>query len=224
MKRKAWENRIVRMEEVDPRELIANPKNWRVHPQHQQDSMRAIFQSIGWTAAVTVNERTGVIIDGHLRVSLAIEDGAETVPVLYVRVTDSEEAQVLATFDVIAGLAQKDEAKYQELVDEIGREENIDQVILELIEESNIAGKRRKNTALPAEVAISPELHERQDYLLFVIDNEFDWANLCEEFGVETVVSAQVGKCSAGRRGIGRVIQAKALIAKLAELRGLPRS
>jgi ParB-like chromosome segregation protein Spo0J len=208
------------MEEVDPATLIANPKNWRVHPQHQADSMRAVFESIGWTTAVTVNERTGVIIDGHLRVSLAIEQGMETVPVLFVKVSDAEEKQVLATFDVIAGMAQKDEAKYQALVDEIGMEENIDRVVLDLIDESNLAGKRRKNPALTAECAISPELHERQDYLLFVMDNEFDWANLCAEFGVETVVSAQVGKCSAGRRGLGRVIQGKVLIAKLAELRG----
>lgn len=56
---------------------------------------------------------------------------------------------------------------------------------------------------------ISPELHERQDYLLIAFDNEFDWAVVCEQLEVSTVVSAQVGKCSAGRRGIGRVIEGR---------------
>jgi hypothetical protein len=166
-------------------------------------------------APVTVNRSTGVIIDGHLRVALAIERGLAVVPVAYVELSEIEEREVLATFDVIGSMAKKDEAKYEALAAEIARDEDLDQVVLEMIEESNQAGKRRKNETLVPECTISAELHERQDYLLFTFDNEFDWQVACERLGVRSVVSAQVGKCSAGRRGIGRVILGKTLLQKL---------
>jgi hypothetical protein len=211
----SWENRIVGYESVNPTALIANPLNWRVHPTHQQESMLAVLRTIGWVAPVTVNKSTGVIIDGHLRVALAIERKLSSVPVAYVELSEIEEKEVLATFDVIGQMAQKDEAKYEALASEIAREEDLDQVIVEMIEESDRAGKRRKNETLVPECTISPELHERQDYLLFVFDHEFDWAVACERIGVKAVVSAQVGQCSAGRRGTGRVIQGKVLVKKL---------
>lgn len=211
----SWENRIVGYESVKPDLLIANPLNWRVHPAHQQESMLAVLRTIGWVAPVTVNRSTGVIIDGHLRVALAIERGLAVVPVAYVELSEIEEREVLATFDVIGSMAKKDEAKYEALAAEIARDEDLDQVVLEMIEESNQAGKRRKNETLVPECTISAELHERQDYLLFTFDNEFDWQVACERLGVRSVVSAQVGKCSAGRRGIGRVILGKTLLQKL---------
>lgn len=62
------------------------------------------------------------------------------------------------------------------------------------------------------EEKISPELHERQDYLVFYIDNEFDFNYLCEFFGVKRVYTAPVKGKTIAQRGIGRVIPASKLI------------
>lgn len=62
------------------------------------------------------------------------------------------------------------------------------------------------------EMRISPELHERHDYLVIVFDNELDWRAACGAFGVETVKCGPVGKKTADHRGVGRVIEGKAAL------------
>ena len=37
----AWVNRIVGTGEEAPDQLLANPRNWRVHPKAQQDALAA---------------------------------------------------------------------------------------------------------------------------------------------------------------------------------------
>jgi hypothetical protein len=113
--RPRWENRITRYEPaVDPEQLLAHPENWRCHPKFQSDAMRAALDEVGWIDAVTVNERTGHVIDGHLRVGEAIS-ADQPVPVLYVDVDVDTERKALATFDTITGLAQVDRPALAEL-------------------------------------------------------------------------------------------------------------
>lgn len=64
----------------------------------------------------------------------------------------------------------------------------------------------------PAEQTISPELFERQDYLVFYFANEFDWQVACEKLGVESVYSAPVGKRTIQHRGLGRLLPASKLL------------
>ena len=66
-----------------------------------------------------VNRRTGHVIDGHLRVKLAISRGEPTVPVLYVDLSDEEERLVLATLDPLSAMAATDAAKLDELLHEV---------------------------------------------------------------------------------------------------------
>ena len=49
-----------------------------------------------------VNRQTGHVLNGHLRVNLAIEHGEREVDVIYVDLTEAEERLVLATFDQAA--------------------------------------------------------------------------------------------------------------------------
>ncbi len=47
-------------------------------------------------------------MDGHLRLTLALERGEPAVPVVYVDLEPDEEALVLATLDPLAELAEAD--------------------------------------------------------------------------------------------------------------------
>ena len=67
-----WKNRIVGSGEEAPDQLLANPANWRVHPKVQQQALAGILGQVGWVQQVLVNRRTGHVVDGHLRVALAI--------------------------------------------------------------------------------------------------------------------------------------------------------
>jgi hypothetical protein len=115
-----WENRIVGYGEEAPDQLLANPRNFRIHPKNQQDAVAGVLDEVGWVQSVIVNKRTGHLVDGHLRVSIALRDDAPTVPVVYVDLSPDEEALILATLDPLAGLAGTDREKLEQLLSEVG--------------------------------------------------------------------------------------------------------
>ena len=119
-----WQTRIVGHGEEAPDQLLANPANARVHPRTQQDAMAGILGEVGFVQSVLVNQRTGCLVDGHMRVQIALREGQTTIPVTYVDLSPEEERKVLATFDPLGALASTDYGAYGELVDglELGSE------------------------------------------------------------------------------------------------------
>jgi hypothetical protein len=111
-----WRNRIVGHGEEAPDQLLANPRNWRLHPKGQQDVMAQALDEVGWVTGVIVNRRTGFVVDGHLRVSLAIGRGETSIPVQYVDLDEREEGIVLASLDPISAMAGRDGSLLAELV------------------------------------------------------------------------------------------------------------
>jgi hypothetical protein len=105
MSESVFRSRIVGHDDVDPKTLLANPLNWRVHPQHQRSAISDVLTQVGWVQDVIVNKTTGHMVDGHLRVEIAVERNEPTVPVEYVELSEDEERLVLATLDPLAGLA-----------------------------------------------------------------------------------------------------------------------
>lgn len=114
-----WRNRIVRTGEEAPDQLLANPKNWRIHPKHQQAALEGVLGDVGWVQQVIVNERTGHVVDGHLRVSLALRRDEPRVPVVYVDLSEDEEALILATLDPITALAAMDREQLGDLLTDV---------------------------------------------------------------------------------------------------------
>ncbi|MFA5693595.1 MAG: ParB N-terminal domain-containing protein, partial [Acholeplasmataceae bacterium] len=94
-----WESRIIGHGEMDPHELIPNPKNWRTHPKLQEKALEGALEDIGWIQDVIVNERTGKLLDGHLRVELAKKRGEHKIPVVMVDLSEEEEELALITLD-----------------------------------------------------------------------------------------------------------------------------
>jgi hypothetical protein len=84
----AWRTRIVGHGAEEPTQLLANPKNWRIHPRHQQKALSSVLDQIGWVQDVIVSREE-------------LE-----VPVSYVELTDAEEDLVLAGLDPLSGMAE----------------------------------------------------------------------------------------------------------------------
>jgi hypothetical protein len=59
-----WRNRIVGHGEEDPEQLLANPKNWRIHPKAQQDALAGVLAQVGWVQDVIVNQRVRGSVGG----------------------------------------------------------------------------------------------------------------------------------------------------------------
>jgi hypothetical protein len=101
---------------VAPDQLLANPLNWRIHPKAQQGALEKMLDRVGWVNEVIVNRASGFVVDGHLRVSLALRRGEASIPVKYVDLTEEEEHLVLATLDPLSALAVPDDAVLATLV------------------------------------------------------------------------------------------------------------
>ena len=103
-----WKNKIIRHEEMPVSELTPNPKNWRKHPKGQAEALSGAIEEVGYLIPVTWNQRTGKILDGHLRVELARANREETIPVNVVDLSEEEEAKALLTLDPITAMAEAD--------------------------------------------------------------------------------------------------------------------
>lgn len=119
--------RIIRTADVPAGQLLANEKNFRIHPKAQRQALGAVLNEIGFVQHVIVNLRTSeewgvdagveTLVDGHARVEEALGRGEDTpVPVVYVDLTPAEERRVLATFDALGSMAAIDGDKLDELL------------------------------------------------------------------------------------------------------------
>ena len=114
-----WQNNIVGSGVKRASEFKRNPLNFRVHPQAQKDALRGSLDTVGWIVPVIVNQRTGLLLDGHERVDEALVGGDAEVPYIMVDVPANLEAFVLATLDPIAAMAQINAAQMTETLRQV---------------------------------------------------------------------------------------------------------
>ncbi len=114
-----WKSKIVGHAKVAPDQLVANPLNFRTHPMAQREALAAAIEEVGFIRSVTVNQRTGNLIDGHERVWQALQGEEPEIDVEYVDLSEEEEKKALATMDPISELAQVDSAKLDELLRDV---------------------------------------------------------------------------------------------------------
>lgn len=134
-----FRDRIVGLHKIKASELRKNPKNWRVHDDRQRAALVGILSEVGFAGAALAFRHNGelVLIDGHLRSDVA-ED--EEIPVLETDLTEAEALKVLATHDVIGGLAVADAAALDALVAEIKFDTpELNDALDQLLEESWMA-------------------------------------------------------------------------------------
>jgi hypothetical protein len=109
-------DRVRELRRVKACDLLTNPKNWRTHPQAQQDVLRAVLAEIGFADALLARETTSgqlMLIDGHLRAETAPD---ALVPVLILDVSEAEADKLLATLDPLAALAEVDQERLNALL------------------------------------------------------------------------------------------------------------
>lgn len=137
----AWRNRIVGLAEVDPAQLLANPKNWRRHPKEQQNALKGLIDELGFIDPIMVQAGTDVVVDGHLRVELALREHQQTVQVMYVDLDDYESDKALLTLDPISALATADRENLDALLREVGTgDAAVMQMLSDLAEEHGVVG------------------------------------------------------------------------------------
>jgi len=148
-------DRIKELRRVKAGLLRPHPKNWRTHPQSQQDALRGVLAEIGYADALLARELPDgslELIDGHLR--------AETtpdieVPVLVLDLDDEEAAKLLALHDPLAGLAEANADVLAELLQHVETENEAVRAVLDgMLSEPQLALDNEPEHDLPPEVPI----------------------------------------------------------------------
>lgn len=111
MKKKAGKSHPLRLEWVAVEDLAENPQNWRRHPEEQRKAFEEAFAAVGWAGALVLNEKTGRLVDGHLR-KAALPAGT-VVPVLVGSWSEEQERLILATHDPVGGMAEVDPEAFE---------------------------------------------------------------------------------------------------------------
>jgi hypothetical protein len=98
----------------------------QLHPENpRQGDVGGIFTSIeanGFYGALVVQESTGRILAGNHRYRAAAEDGAETIPVIYVDCDDATARKIMLADNRLADLATNDTALLTELLQNVAAE------------------------------------------------------------------------------------------------------
>lgn len=210
-----WNNRICGHDEVDPSTLNMHDLNWRVHTDEQRRALAAAIDDVGFVRSVLVSKRTGTILDGHLRVTLAIADNVRAIPVEYVDVDEAEEAEILATLDPLSAMAGADPSKLADLATKFDLDSHdlkglIDGILGDFDPLDDDEGKPDKTEPNLPEMELKP--YEHYDYVLVLCTRTTEWLALCEKLGIEKEKCTRVN--GASKVGIGRAVSA----AKLLEL------
>jgi DNA modification methylase len=135
----AWRSKIVGHDRVAPDQLVANPLNYRKHPQAQRDALKAAIEEVGFIRSVTVNKRTGNLIDGHERVWQALTSEQPLIDVEYVDLSEEEEKLALATMDPISEMATMDGQILDQLLRDVNTgSEHLQQLLSDMATDAGI--------------------------------------------------------------------------------------
>lgn len=134
-----WKNKVVGHTLEDPEQLLAHYANAREHDGRQRDTMRASLDRLGIIDSVKVNDRTGNLIDGHMRIEEYISKGIKEIPVEHVDLTEAEELEALAYYDAITTLGKYDPERLEGLLQQIDFENEPLENLIETISIENPA-------------------------------------------------------------------------------------
>ena len=164
-----WRNRIVGYSEEEPDQLLANPSNWRIHPAAQQNALSGVLKEVGLVQNVVANRTTGHLVDGHLRVMLAMRENQPVVPVTWVELSEEEEHLILASLDPLAAMATADAGALDALLSSVQSGEAAVQAMLaELAESAGLYAPKDED----GNTAILPDVIYSQDE---IIEAAFTW-------------------------------------------------
>ena len=112
-------DRVKELRRVRAGDLVPNPKNWRTHPQAQQDALRGILAEVGYADALLARELPDgslMLVDGHLRAETTPE---QEVPVLVLDIDQAEADKLLLSLDPLAALAETNSTALDALLREV---------------------------------------------------------------------------------------------------------
>lgn len=202
----------MRFEWRDPRSLQPNDLNPKDHPSIQRIAMSDLFDDVGWAGAFLYNERTGRLLDGHMRQADALERNEDEVPVLIINVDELKERRILAFLDKVGQLF----ADRKDTTAKLLEGQTVADSLLNLLKVDSAADLLLGSGDGDAPPKPFPEggldlvLGESYDYVVLLFKSPLDWLAAQDHFGLKRVrcaFSTSVGQ--------GRVVDGSKYLASI---------
>jgi hypothetical protein len=200
------------VERIAISDLSQDPANARVHPDRNLAAITASLRRFGQQTPIVI-DKSNVVRKGNGTLQAAMAMGWDSIDCIRTELTSSDAIAYAIADNRTSELAEWDEdilaAQLQGLLTD-------DEALLEAagFDEDELAailddgeGDGGSDPAKP-KVTISPELHERQDYIVIVFDDAMDWIVATQRLGIKTVEASQVETSTIKKQGVGRVITA----------------
>ena len=140
------------MPKLLPSELVPNPRNWRTHPAPPAGGALGSSRRGRLGRREPVNQTTGHVVDGHLRIELALARKEAAVPVTYVELSEDEERLVLASLDPLAAMAEAEASKLAELLEGLAPDDAALRALLDELARDNDLDALRRGLVDPDDV------------------------------------------------------------------------
>lgn len=99
-----------------------------------------MVHEVGIVQNVIVNKTTQHVIDGHMRIALALREEQSEIPITYVELTEDEEKLVLSSYDYISTLAGIDARLLDDLLQSVNSDQPaVQEMLAELSDEATIS-------------------------------------------------------------------------------------
>ena len=194
----------MRLSEIKPYK-----KNAKKHDETQIKNVMQSIEEFGVVQPIVV-DRNNTIIIGHCRYEAMKRLGYDELQEDWVKVVDlsEEEAEKLRLLD---NKLNESEWSLDLLLDSI---QNID--FSDYMLDWDIKDFEEKEKEKEKREKVFEEMQlksfEHYDYIVFVFDNQMDWLNMVNEFGLKKV---NAGYGTVKKIGLGRVVKGEKLIEKL---------
>lgn len=228
----------LRIEYMPLSELVRAPRNPK---EHHVQAIAESVERFGYVSPLILDDATGKLVAGHGRLDalqamkaqgraaperVQVHDGEWLVPVVRgVSFGNAAEAEAYLVADNrTTELGGWDEVVLADVLSDLAAQETLEGTGWDSEEVDNLIAAQIKDV-LKTKRRLTPELLERHDYIVFVVDNELDWKAICDEFELDTVYYRPPEEVSAGQQGVnhglGRVLMASELLQRLRPASGI---
>lgn len=195
--------KVVEMNVDDLKEYKNNP---RVISKEAVDKVANSIKEFGFKVPIVV-DKTNTIVNGHTRLKACKKLGIKKVPVVIADDLSEEQIKAFRLADnKVAEFSEWDDAKLDLEFMDIDLDMSMFGFDDDFVEEE----KKEEHQKMLESMEL--KAFEHYDYLVFVFDNQMDWLNMVNEFGLKKV-NASYGKNK--KVGVGRVLRGKELVERI---------
>jgi hypothetical protein len=176
----------MRLEYRDPRSLTSNPKNWRKHGSRQRQAFSDLLDEVGMIDGVILNERTGHLLDGHMRVEEFIERNEPQIPVIIVDLPEDKEHTALMFKDRVGAMNDVDMTAETDLAKLIDTESQaLANLMAHITKVDYVMEQDDESTDQDDPLSVGLVPSERYNYVVLLFRTEIDWYAALDHFRLE---------------------------------------